>query len=123
MAFFKNVFLLFFFCSSVGRWGRGGRRGGVKDESRSMPREVVCGSVSPKAQPLSTWRQPASARLCFWPCCCLPVCFVLTSSGLTGPGRPSDRHPHVFVRSLGCDLCLEWTEPLAPQKSCLLGEK
>lgn len=36
---------------------------------------------------------------------------------------PSDRHPHVFVRSLGCDLCLEWTEPLAPQKSCLLGEK
>lgn len=39
------------------------------------------------------------------------------------PPGPSNRHPHVFVRSLGCDLCLEWTEPLAPQKSCLLGEK
>lgn len=29
----------------------------------------------------------------------------------------------MFVRSLGCELCLEWTEPLAPQKSCLLGKK
>lgn len=29
----------------------------------------------------------------------------------------------MFVRSWGCELCLEWTEPLAPQKSCLLGKK
>lgn len=31
---------------------------------------------------LSTWQPPASERLCFGPCCCLPVCFVRTSPGL-----------------------------------------
>lgn len=39
------------------------------------------------------------------------------------PARPSDRHPRVFVWSGGCDACSEWTEPLAPQKSRLLGRK
>lgn len=81
--FFLKCFLLSFL-REVGR-------GGGEDDSCSNASMRWCLGMFPppsQAQPfaLSTWRQPVSARLCFWPCCCLPVCFVLTSSGLMGPG-------------------------------------
>lgn len=91
---------------------------GRKGESSSSASASRC--LSPQ-KALCTVHTAASAK----PLLRLPLRFVLTSSALSGARdpRPSDRHPHVFVRSLGCDLCLEWTEPLAPQKSCLLGRK
>lgn len=100
MAFFCSLNVFFFRFSSEERGTRGGRGdwgGGWRWEPFQYLGGVMFGSVSPPHTHTSLTLcivNMASARLCFWPCCCLPVCFVLTSSGLTGPrpGPQTDIH-------------------------------
>lgn len=147
--FFLAIFLIFFFWGCGGQGHVEGEVWGGEDEGevirvRAIPmsRGYVVRSVFPLPKPSAHAQVTAKKSqhggpphgisealvltLLLPPCCLMPLCFVrnvLPQSEQPARPGPSDRHPHVFVRSWGCDLCLEWTEPLAPQKSCLLGEK
>lgn len=80
MAFFKmfSFFVTFLLRVRVGV-------GGVKVRAGPFASVSWCVSLFPPCSTLCIVNM-ASASLSFWLCCRLPVCFVLTSSGLTGPG-------------------------------------
>lgn len=58
----------------------------------------------------------SESAFCFAP-------FLGVSTPIRWDRQTSDRHPEIFVWSLGCDLGLERVEPVASEQSRLLGEK